>query len=313
MAAVESTTGSVGEFVHQVMPANGGIKQQLVYTGNLDNEVAVDLDGLFTAGNFAGGDTRVNTGTVSTSTNFVAGNKPLAYNPTNVNSTAWEDVYTNQKFEGQVTMKTEWLCMYPISDIFMHGVTLNGGDALSVDDELSMGVEGARRGDSGFANVQIESLANIVLKGIRAGDMVMPNPYLPGKLISIDDFVVLALADTAGTIAGGITGLNGALAVILGEAVTLASAYAYSIQHSVGRCFKRQPRATSDGAELSDHDIYGSTYKYLLTVPGLGLSGGNSQGIEADQESGRNFAHALAPLVGGSATMDVVFINYEVR
>lgn len=315
LAAVENAvSGNVGEFVHQVMPANAGIKQQLVYTGAYDNEVTVDIDELFDGGNnFVGGDTRVNTSTVSTSTNFVAGNKPLAYNPTNVHSTGWEDVYTNQKFEGQVTMKTEWLCMYPISDVFMHGATIDGTAAggANIDDELSLGVEGARRGDFGFANANIVSTGSIVLKGIRAGDLVMPNPYLPGKLISVDDFATLAMVDT-GNLSG--SGLKALVEAATGSAgLTMTEAYAYAMAHVVGRCFKRQPRATSDGAELTNHDIYGSTYKYMMTLPGLGLSGGQSQGIEADQEAGRAFAHALAPEVGGSATLDVVFINYEVR
>lgn len=319
LASVENAAGTdSGHYVHMTMPANAGIRQRLLYTTLLDAQVAISLDSLFPAGVFTpSAATTVVTGAAST--NFVSGNKPLAYNPTNSNSTAWEDVYANQKFEGQMEMSTQWLAMYPISDVFMHGVTLDVNPTFKTVDGLGLGVEGARRTDFGFNDVRIGGAADIVLTGIRPGDYVMPNPYLPGKLISVKDFVTLAMGDTLGSInlgdtSGASTGLSGMIETAMGsDALTRAEATAYAMEHIVGRCFKRQPRATSNGTTLTGHDIYASTYKFQTTVPGLGLSGSQSQGIEADQEAARNFAHALAPTVGGTATLDVVFINFNIK
>lgn len=327
-AAIVTEAGATKIYEHNVMPANAGVPQQLIYT-SLDQDITVDLDTI-TATNQSGLDLRVNAAAVTagTTTRTIGGNKPLGYAPTHELSTAWEEVFANQKFMGQSTIKTSWLNMYPVNNVFMYGGTLTNGTNVA-----------AIRAASGFGGYSVLCDATAVttlsvISGILPGDKVMPNPILPGTLISVADFVKIAVALAAAEHAHAGDDNTGITAAIIAsglgadpEAISLnpSIAYAYAQEHIVGKCFKRQRRATvgsqdtsanpadgyilntQTGEYLTGHDIYASTYRYMVTPPGLGLSGASTGGIEADQNSALAYAKAIN---GG---VDVVFINVNVK
>ena len=104
--------------------------------------------------------------------------------------------------------------------------------------------------------------------------------------------------------------------IIAAADLTVPLAMIYAAQHKVGICMKRQSRAyaNASGADvvLSKHDIYASNYKYMVTVPGLGLSGSESEGIEADQEAARVFAKNRVNAAGETG-VDVIFANLHIK
>ena len=389
--------------VHQVVAANAGVPQKLTYTKD-DKGITLDIDTLSLTSESAG----ARVGKTGDTTNMVAGNKPLAYTPTHVIGTALNQVHTNMQFDEPNTMKTQWLVMYPVDDLFMFGGTIaeNSGSRVlasvtagvfvtgetvtgdtsgatfvigefgtnkdgSVNDgilengfiaksgvllgpltdgeTLTGGTSGATaefieelnsdghdarvevddqtvgysRVSLGFASAYLSNNAtageSLDLEGILIGDKVMPNPYLPGKLISVADFVRCAMYDVEGNISHDGTNPIGLREVIanwatdLGEttlkaAVTLAQAYAYASEHVVGTCFKRQSRADFTEGQFVNKDISTEIMSFLGQVPELGLQGTASDGIEADQESARQLA-----LSGLANSIDVVFINYNIK
>lgn len=326
-AAVLRQAGTVNMFAHSVMPANAGVSQKLLYT-SLDLDLTLDLD---TVAATSQTNVRVDSTAVSagTTTYKVAGNKPLGYVPTHELSTAWEKVFANQKFMGQSCIKTNWLNMYPVNNVFMYGGTITKTTDFT-----------ALRASYGFGGYSVLAALDganpgaditVTLTGIMPGDKVMPNPILPGTLISVEDFARIAVGLSAGNAAAttdvDTSGIVNAI-VAAGyaadrDSVTMAAAVAYAQEHIVGRCFKRQTRATvgsqdtnaaasagyilPTGEVLTNQDIYASTYKFMVTPPGLGLSGASTGGIEADQNS----ALAFAKLINGN--VDVVFININVK
>jgi hypothetical protein len=328
VAGIDDGTNSI-KLVHQVAPANAGIPQQVIY-GKDDLGLTVDIDAAGTVLATGTFDPSVATGRVTESSDGYAnaegstrkliGNKPLAYTPTNVLSTGWSDLFVNQKFDEPVTMKTQWLTMYPVDDLFMYGgaLALSGAD-VNVD-KASVGMS---RASLGYAPAVISGAADAALGGIQAGDLVMPNPYLPGKLISVSDFVELAIKDTGTAASGGVAnqgiggdgvGLADAVAVSIGGAVddvmTYANAYAYAMEHVVGRCFKRQARAEFSGGKFINKDINTEIMSFMTQVPDLNLQGKESDGFEADQEAARQFAQLG---LAGADTADVVFINFNIK
>jgi hypothetical protein len=143
----------------------------------------------------------------------------------------------------------------------------------------------------------------------------MPNPWLPGTLMSIRDFAVAASKQTDAhpVVIAIASELGMAAADVAGN---VAACLAYGHLHKVGLCFKRQARAYADnsGAStvISGHDIFSDTYRYQVTLPGLGLSGADTAGIEADQEAARKFASATA--AGATKVgIDVVFIQFCIK
>ncbi len=327
VSGVAGITDGVNELrlVHQIAPANAGVPQQLLYTKE-DVGLVIDIDatghvlasGAYDASVATGRVTETSTGiTDATGTvHKMAGNKPLAYTPTNVLCTAWNDLFVNQKFDEPVTMKTQWLTMYPVDDLFMYGGLL---DLDSADVSVTKAEIGMSRASLGYAPAVISGAADVTLGGIQSGDLVMPNPYLPGKLISVADFVALALGDTGTAASGGVAnqgiggdgaGLADFMEGFLGAAPTFASAYAYAMEHVVGRCFKRQSRAEFSGGKFINRDIYTEIMSFMTQVPDLQLQGKDSDGFEADQEVARQFA-SLG--LAGAYTADVVFINFNIK
>jgi hypothetical protein len=308
-------------YTHQVMPANAGVNQKFLYTEE-DVDLTLDVDDGGVALPAAGAALSTRVAAAKESTVLALGNKPLAYTPTHVIGEAWNNVYANQQFSQPVTMKTQWLTMYPVDDSFMYGGSLlrnsggeSGGEELVINvDVATVGVSRAHLGYAP-ATIEVATPADIVLSGIQTGDQVMPNPYLPGKLISVEDFVRLAMRDTDGNVGGAAaSGLNDAVAAwatdLAGSAVvpTVADCYAYALEHVVGVCFKRQVRAEYSAGNFINKDISTEIMTFMAQVPELNLQGTQSDGFEADQETARQFAKS-----GLANTADVVFINFNIK
>lgn len=331
LAGVEVETATAGvfdraDFCHQIMPANAGIRQPVAY-GELDKGVAVHIDSFVDAQKIKSNlsdITRVTSGQVGTvSTAFAAGNAPIGYNITHQLSTAWEDVFANQKFCHALTIKTHWNNMYPVENGFQYGITtipagthlvtkLSAG-VVDVDGLLLDSAEAyVIRRELGFGEISYVNAAPVSIEGLTVGAMLMPNPWLPGTLMTVKDFASLvAAADKDDFVASQVAAQLG---IAYPAGPTMAEAMTYGLMHRVGRCLKRQSRAYSDtNAVIGKQDIYAANYKYMVTVPGLGLSGSESDGIEADQEAARQFAMrraaGISPTAGAETGVDVFFAN----
>jgi len=332
---VPSTSATVFarlELCHQLMPANAGIRQKLFY-GEMDKGVAVDIDSFVTGTPGTNGGvtipsslTRIVTskyGNNQTSA-YVGGNAPIGYNITHALSTAWEDVFANQKYAGALTVKTHWNNMYPVDTGFTYGIPVVPVGTHTVT-SLSAGVVNGSgvlqtsttayvvRSELGFSEMSYVCGTAVSIEGMYTGAMLMPNPWLPGTLMTVKDFAnMVASADATDVVAIQV-------AAQLGVAdpldLTVAEAMTYGLMHRVGRCLKRQTRAyaneegNSGVSYLSKHDIYAANYKYMVTVPGLGLSGSESEGIEADQEAASQFAKKRAADSNTETGVDVFFAN----
>jgi hypothetical protein len=288
-------------YVHQMMPANAGVPQKLAY-GADDIGITISLDSA---------DQSAFVSAAGASTASVMGNKPIGHCPTNKLSTSFERVYANRKYERQAQWYSEDNVMYPVSDFFMYGTAIADTANLSVD-VIAGGVEGATRASLGFSPADIDLVAGVTLSGILPGDKVMPNPYLPGRLISVDDFVKLVVQDTGvgATLPIFAGGLAGAVAAKMGTS-TAADAYIFAQEHIVGRCIKRQTRASWDdtAGTFGSHDIYADSLRNISTAPGLGLQGDETSGLDANIDAAKAFASAQ----GSNLNVDVVFINHDLK
>jgi len=296
---------------HFLVPANAGIPQSILY-GTDDVGIAVDIDAqTVTSGTIA---TTAVAASGAATTNVLAGTAPIGYIATPSHSVAWQLRNRNQKFQAQTSILTSDLVMYPVADGFMYGGSFVASGAVAsfisgtVYTPAKVGVT-----DVSIAN------ATYALSGIRTGDKVMPNPYMPGRLISVGDFVKMALLDTTlkAKVVTAISNAFGITTAIDDNATATAETglgllVAYAMQHVVGTCFKRQTRATwnNTDAAFGAHDIYSDTYRYFDSVEELGLAGAQTAGIEADQIAAYDYAKAAG---ASNLGIDVVFINYNLK
>lgn len=293
-----------------LVAANSGIRQRLLYKSD-DVGLVSDLQNYPTLVAAAGPTVK-----------FEAGNKPLGLASTNLYSESIPAKFVNFRVQHKVPLLTDWYILLPISDPFAFGGIVNvttSGDGLVETFLLNTftltGFTG--RASSGYAPVATSGA--VTLKGVHTGDLVMANPYLPGKLISVDDFVRMAMADTKQESVFGLSLANQInIAAGLGPvAMTYERAMAYAMQHVLGRCYRRvrvaENKSTAGVTTLSNQDIYASALARVKTAPGMGLSGQDSEGIESHVSSARQFSDIVAKSNAGVAKgVDVMYINLHV-
>ena len=306
-------------FTHQIMAANGGVRQKLVYSSD-DEAMAVDLDSYFTATDGSAteysteNERRVNGEGLGTSTvNFVSGNKPFAYNTTHEHSSAASEVTVNYKVTDVVNLSTTDNVMFPVSNGYAYGgINTNG---LTLDNVSGSVVTRQKLGFGDVVastNVAINTFAAVDAEicGIQAGDSVMANPWLPGTLISTDDFITIAVAQDADS--DVLTSVNAKTG-----GVTKLHCAQFASEQRAGRCIKRQARTqinnTAGEISYSRDDLPTSTYKFVASLPGLGMSGSDSQGIAGNQHDAHAYAISQTANDDTQSSVDVMFINFNLK